>query len=379
MSGLMMDFWNSGNCIQCGTDASTSNLAQLTNGYLCFSCIRDIYAQTWGEGTSIKSLNKKSIAIGDIEYPRAIKAYLDEYIIGQDTAKKVLSVAVYNHYKRLNNTNSNLSKSNILMVGSTGTGKTLLAKTLADILEVPFTIADATGMVQSGYVGESVDQCIKTLYENSGQSIEATQSGIVFIDELDKIGKKAGTTGRDIAGEGVQQQLLKLIEGKEITFDARNGNELQKVSINTDSILFICGGAFVNDRCISQINDVIDFGIIPELAGRLSVMVKLEDHTVDSLLRIMTEPTNSVVQQYQELFEMEGVDLTFTQGALKLIVQHAINNGTGARGLKSILDNVLMDANYEIDRLKSKGKLVVNEKFIRENLLCHGESALSKS
>jgi ATP-dependent Clp protease ATP-binding subunit ClpX len=250
---------------------------------------------------------------------------------------------------------------------------------LADILEVPFTIADATGMVQSGYVGESVDQCIKTLYENSGQSIEATQSGIVFIDELDKIGKKAGTTGRDIAGEGVQQQLLKLIEGKEITFDARNGNELQKVSINTDSILFICGGAFVNDRCISQINDVIDFGIIPELAGRLSVMVKLEDHTVDSLLRIMTEPTNSVVQQYQELFEMEGVDLTFTQGALKLIVQHAINNGTGARGLKSILDNVLMDANYEIDRLKSKGKLVVNEKFIRENLLCHGESALSKS
>lgn len=361
-----MSLWN-GSCMQCSIDANNSNLVQLSSGYLCFSCIQHIYSQTHGTGLSNRSTNKQ-ISIDNIDYPREIKGFLDEYIIGQDHAKKALSVAVYNHYRRLNSNNNLLSKSNILMVGSTGTGKTLLVKTLAQVLQVPFIIADATSMVQSGYVGDSVDSCIKNLFDNASQSIEATQSGIVFIDEIDKIGKKAGTTGRDIAGEGVQQQLLKLIEGKDVVFDATIDGVIQKVCIDTNNILFICGGAFVNDEPIQSIDDVIQFGIIPELAGRLSVMVKLEDHTIDSLLKIMTEPKNSVVQQYKDLFATEEIELSFTKDALKLIAQQAIENNTGARGLKSILDNVLMDANYNIDKLKVKGKLVVNEKFIRENV-----------
>jgi len=362
-----MSLWN-GSCMQCGIDANNSNLVQLSAGYLCFSCIQHIYSQTHGTGLSNKSSTNKQILISDIDYPREIKGFLDEYIIGQDNAKKVLSVAVYNHYRRLNSDSKLLSKSNILMVGSTGTGKTLLVKTLAQVLQVPFTIADATGMVQSGYVGDSVDSCIKNLFDNASQSIEATQSGIVFIDEIDKIGKKAGTTGRDIAGEGVQQQLLKLIEGKDVVFDATIDGIIQKVCIDTSSILFICGGAFVSDEPIQTIDDVIQFGIIPELAGRLSVMVKLEDHTVDSLIRIMTEPKDSVVQQYKELFKIEGIELSFTQDALKIIAHQAIHNNTGARGLKSILDNVLMDANYNIDKLKVKGKLAVNTIYAESHM-----------
>lgn len=373
----MSSLWN-GSCMQCGIDANNSNLVQLSVGYLCFSCIQHIYSQTHGTGISSKSSTHQQISIDNIDYPREIKGFLDEYIIGQDNAKKALSVAVYNHYRRLNSNTNVLSKSNILMVGSTGTGKTLLVKTLAQVLAVPFTIADATGMVQSGYVGDSVDSCIKNLFDNANQSIEATQSGIVFIDEIDKIGKKAGTTGRDIAGEGVQQQLLKLIEGKEVVFDATINGNIQKVCIDTSNILFICGGAFVNHEPIQTIDDVIQFGIIPELAGRLSVMVRLEDHTIDSLIRIMTEPKDSVIQQYKSLFAIEGIELSFTKDALKCIAEVAIDNNTGARGLKSILDNVLMDANYNIDKLKSKGKLLVNEKFIKENLLCHGENNLNK-
>jgi len=339
----------------------------------------------------------------DIPKPKEIKKFLDQYIIGQDRVKERVAVAVYNHYKRINcnvTDDVEIEKSNILMVGPTGTGKTLIAKTVAKLLNVPFTIADATTLTEAGYVGDDVESVLVNLYQAADYDVEKTERGIVFIDEIDKIARKSDNPSitRDVSGEGVQQGLLKLLEGSIVGIPPKGGRkhpDIPLVKINTKNILFICGGAFVGlekkikSRCNKQVIgfnadidltkkdedymskisplDLKSFGLIPEIIGRLPVITYTDELDKEALLRILKEPKNSLVKQYKKIFELDGVKLSFTDDALEYIVEKTIENKIGARGLRGCMENVMNKAMFETPSSKIK-KLVVDLEYVKKYL-----------
>lgn len=372
------------------------------NSHICDKCIVQAnHILSEEDKTDTKSTTPKINLIK----PRDMKKFLDDYVIGQDEAKKVLSVAVYNHYKRLLQPKSDdeviIEKSNILLVGETGTGKTYLAKTLAKALQVPFCIADATVLTEAGYVGEDVESILTRLLQASDYNVELAERGIVYIDEVDKISRKSDNPSitRDVSGEGVQQALLKLLEGSSVNVPPQGGRkhpEQKLISINTENILFICGGAFVGlDKLIgSRLNtrpvgfatkvdqetkvdeenllkyvtapDIKTFGLIPELIGRLPVITHLNPLTADMLKRILVEPKNAIVKQYKKLFQMEDIDLTFSNSALSYIVLKASEFKLGARGLRSICESIMIDAMFDLPSKKNVKEFEITKEYAQE-------------
>ena len=401
-------------CSFCGkSQHETRKLIAGPSVYICDECIdlcnEIIRDEVQGEAPGTPS--------SELPIPSEIAAILDQYVIGQQKAKRTLAVAVYNHYKRLRHKGDKddveLTKSNILLVGPTGSGKTLLAQTLARLLNVPFVMADATTLTEAGYVGEDVESIIQKLLAACNSEIDKAQTGIVYIDEIDKISRKADNPSitRDVSGEGVQQALLKLIEGTVASIPPQGGRKHPNqdfVQVDTTNILFICGGAFdgmdkvirdrsersgigfgaqvkgASDRSLSELfqdiepDDLIKFGLIPELVGRLPVLATLDELDEGTLVRILTEPKNALVKQYQKLFSMEGVELDIRPAALKAIARQALKRKAGARGLRSILEHALIDIMYELPGLKNVEKVVIDENVIEgtsKPLLIYSETS----
>ncbi len=388
-------------CSFCGrADGDVRMLISGINGFICDSCARQagelVREALDKEGNGDSRFN---VSLDNIPKPREIKAYLDQYVIGQDDAKRYLSVAVYNHYKRLSQPKDDsgveIEKSNVIMVGPTGTGKTLLARSIAKLLNVPFTIVDATVFTEAGYVGEDVESILSRLLQVADYDVAATERGIVFIDEIDKIARKSSNPSitRDVSGEGVQQGLLKLLEGSMVNVPPKGGRkhpDQDYVHVNTRNILFICGGAFdgieakiaqrMNTHVVGYDNvqsaaqldrenmmkyilpqDLKSFGLIPEIIGRLPMLTYLKPLDREALRNILTEPKNSLVRQQVKLFEMDGIALTFDQDALEYMVDKAVEYKLGARGLRSIMEAVMMEAQFESPSWKKKSFTVTKE------------------